>query len=64
MKVKDAIKMLSEMDQDAVLIWHDAIEGNSCEVNSLYFYLDRRNLNKEVYVSCCNKEKMDQEFLQ
>ncbi len=61
MKVKNAIKILIEIDPDAELIWHDAIEGNDCEVESLYPHISDSG-NKEVYVSCCTKEQMDEIF--
>jgi len=54
MKVKDAINILNQMDQEAVLFWHDAIEGNDCEVCSFY------PIGEKVFVSPWTKKQFDE----
>ena len=56
MKVKEAIELLSQEDQDAELIWDDPTEGNPCPVVALYPH------ENKVYVSPCTKAQMDRDF--
>ena len=58
MKVNKAIEILSKLDQNAELMWHDAIEGNDCPVVSFCPITK----NCEVFVSPIREDELRKLF--
>lgn len=51
MTAEEMIKKLSTIPPETVIIWEDAVEGNDCEVASIYMtnFLPSRGRTKEEY---------------
>ena len=61
MKIKEVIEILSKRDPEEELIWHDAVEGNDCEVGS--FFECKGYEGKGVYVSPLIKQQLKDDYM-